>query len=195
MAAVGDIYQLVAKCTYLEQECVNVYHYQLLEHGAGVGGSDDLNQDWSDQILPAVAAVQVDSVNWFELYTVNLNDPADFHLFALDYDGLIAATADKLLPAFVAFGFRYIRSNWESRDGSKRYVGVSQDVVTGNTYVGDTEDMDNIAAQSLENRMSNGWVFKPVIARRPIAYGENPVVYGISDIQFKGITTQNSRKR
>jgi len=196
MASVGDVFQVTVTTEFLGQQCLNVYHYVVSQ----LGDPEDLPQYQLEAFVDGVVSSQVralqsDLVTYQSQYTVNLNNPEEYSLADLDSEGGIDSDLDAALPSFVAMVYRYGRRAAGTRYGYKRYAGLVESQVAGNTWAAGAPTLLVAAlAASSDAGTYQGWVFTPFIASHPIVLGTNPSGYQPNGVTFRGVTTQRSRK-
>lgn len=196
-ASDGDLIQLVDNQRYAGQQCLNVYYYRVT---APLGLSDgylaDINDWWDDNVLSKIKVVQNVAVEHLSREWRNLSNGTDLFVDSTLVGGEHSATASTILPSFISFGFLLQRESLVTRNGYKRFVGVTDDQVSGNDYVGDTGDMDDIAtALASDVTIGLATLAEPVIVKRPIVVPVSSYVYSsIGSATFRGIGTQNTRK-
>lgn len=204
MAQIGDILRLTLNGTYLGQQVRNVFFYEVAVGSTGglaIGGFVD---EWETDFQTRVA----DYLN--PLYTAdnvlveNLTDGLQFENVSVDIEGGLAGTA---MPSFVSMSVRQNRSSKLTRNGYKRYAGLSEETVTVNS-VGFSQGVRDIIAafhsgflQYLDyDGNGNDYILENVIVgRTKNAQGVyevdlnrvNPVFTAlVQDL----VTTQNTRK-
>lgn len=179
----------------------NVFAYEM---SAGTGTTLDLREIFVANILVPLLAIQSTQIQCLQIYTINLDDPLDFDLHPITTPG---GSSGDMLPVWVAYKYRYVRTSRTVNDGAKRFVGIPEGsqnagVITGATFT---------AAVALAGLLGGlltgaGDDYIPRIWRREGDYapytGTPPVgtfypntFFAISGVQFQQTTSQNSRKR
>ena len=109
-------------------------------------------------------------------------------------DGLVTGTAQ---PPYIAWEFIYRRATALTRNGFKRFAGVTEEDVdqAGNVQAGILANLVALA-DDLEQPLTGpgSQPFSPVIYGRPIPSNPTPRIGFVSQVQFLRVTTQNSRK-
>lgn len=179
----------------------NVFAYEM---SAGTGTTLDLREIFVANILVPLLAIQSTQIQCLQIYTINLDDPLDFDLHPITTAGDL--TGD-MLPVWVAYKFRYVRTSRTVNDGAKRFVGVPEGVQNAGVVSGGTFTNAVALAGLLGGLLTGaGDDYIPRIWRRAGDYapytGTPPVgtpypdtFYAISGVQFQQTTSQNSRKR
>jgi hypothetical protein len=196
-ASQGDLLQLVDNQTYLGQQILNVYYYRVTP-ALGITGNylELLNDYWEDNVLPPICAIQNDGLSHVSREWRNLSNNVDLFTASNVIPGTNAEPGTAQEPSFVSAGFILRRESLVTRNGYKRFAGLSENLISGNTWVGGATLLNNIAT-ALAGDLNIGIISsaEPVIVKRPI---DPPVgVYQYSSIgsaAFRSIGTQNTRK-
>jgi hypothetical protein len=194
--AVGDIYQVVTRCSLLSKVVNNTFHWITDTVGAGTGAvelADAVEDMWTTYVSPLLWS----SCILNQIYAVNYNTPADFGLVTTSVPGAKGLGGGLPATSVTAIGFRFLRIGAGARNGYKRFGGLIGADVNGNTFNGSTTDANGLATfmqSTLGSLGGSGWLWKPFIASHPIVLGSNPTGYVPTQCQFMGLSTQNSRK-
>lgn len=192
---IGDLIRVTDFQTYLGETCLNVYYYRIIEDTPlGADYLEELAEGFLDNVLEPVTAIQGPTCIHTQREWRNLSNGVDFFVDSEaipgEFDG------DNAINSFTSLGFMLIRSDLLTRNGYKRFTGLSENQVSGNSYVGDA-GLTNAIADGLANALifSLTDVAIPVIVKRPIATPAGSYVYSaVSSATFRGIGTQNTRK-
>jgi hypothetical protein len=198
MATVGDRYLLTLRAHSVinSQSVQNVFAYEL---DSGSGGAPALNDAFAIVVLPDIQAVLVGDTFIDDLYTVNLDDPADYDDKVISSSGLVSGDA---MPSFVAWEFEYVRATRAVNNGRKAFGMVSESSVT----IGEADAAIIGALTTLAVTLSapvptagltSTWL--PRIFRRPGTYSSGVVAapgqfFPISDVRYRKVSTQSTRK-
>lgn len=160
--ALSDIYMVKHFQDFEDQQCLNVYFYELFD---GVGGAIPLSVAWQETILPAVNQAQSSNVRNVSLDVINLGDTTDFDSVAVVGGGALAAES---LPAFNALSYTFKSDDRAVRHGGKRYVGVPESTTLINdivdpTYLGYMEDLRIALFGNVVGTVSS---WRPVLIKR-----------------------------
>jgi len=196
----GDLWQIIDKQLYLEQQVLNVYYYRVTNIS---GVNDDgyaLALDWfEDNVVDIVRPIQVDSLNHYELEIRNLSNGLDIHTKAIDLDGTRTAGSPTPMPSYVSAGFKLIRESLVTRNGYKRIAGISESDTTGNIFALAGSALTDAIEAAFSADMVIGLITiaEPVIVSHPI--GTPPVTSytysSIGDAAVKAtLGSQNTRK-
>lgn len=207
MAISSSDFQLTLQGTYAGQAVVNVFYYRKATVGV-VGDANRLNAAFQEDVLPHILNVSNTFVTYHTLTVINLDLLQDFDI---DSPSGLTGEITTTQPGakFLAYGFRYMRTTRQGRDGSKRFVGISEDLIndTGLSYSGPLVTAIPALAQQLGAGISAlGADFSPMIPYRiwyanQVPEDPNPGRYILQDlfpvgtVSYRGLTTQNSRKR
>lgn len=204
MAQVGDILRATHFYTYLGQECLNVFFYEvdtLTDPGANpFAWSEAYAEDFRTQVMAIQSTgVILNRINW-----ENLTNGVEIAEFSTNKQG--ARSGDQL-PSSVAFGFILRRSTGVTRNGYKRFVGVHDGAVNGNIV-----SMDATQRANAEEWLQTGFLGLDYdgggnnVQLTPVIIGRTKNGQGVyeidlskknyvADAQLRGtVSTQNSRK-
>lgn len=196
-AALGDLLQLVDTQSYLGQQVLNVYYYRVVAiTGLGDNYLEALNGYWEEGILSKVTNLQVDDLLHTSREWRNMSNGSDLYANNTVVPGGNVVTDSALTPSFVSAGFLLRRESLVTRNGYKRFAGLPEQDIQGNTWVGDPDFITELEA-ALAADLVGGLVTlaEPIIVQRPIVAPVGAYNYSsIGSAQFRGIGTQNSRK-
>lgn len=127
--ATNDKFRHVIRMTYLGQECQNVFHWLQT---AGTGGANALNNEFITTMEGTIRACQNVGVSHVGSNIVNLDDTEDFLdvTFGTPRAGTVSGEG---LPSYACWTFKINRTSRSFRNGSKRFVGISESSALGNT--------------------------------------------------------------
>lgn len=131
-------YSLVNTGLIYGQQWQNQYNYQSESIGGVAGGAQELVNMWNAALMQTLRAIWRGDETEFTitaLYGVDIYDDTDFHerIMVPDLTGLRALSGPAVSP-FVAFAFRSARWRVKRNRGYKRYAGICEDDVQGNSY-------------------------------------------------------------
>lgn len=197
--AIGDIWEFTLRGTYLSQEVLNVFHYrETTAIGNDVAPEDMAAWLW-DNLHDDLTGLLSTSLTFNAIDVFQVTGGTGIGTFVIT-DGQGQAGLDPM-PSSVAFGFRYNRASSSSRHGYKRFAGVGEGEVNGNTLVGTYTAQVNALASALEMDLFDSTStldgrLEPIILSRVVNGQVRPVpiAFPISSIVFAGISTQNTRK-
>lgn len=188
----SGLYKVTFKQLYISQRIINTFWYE------STLGLDDLQDVCSTafdtDILPAMKLVQSSSLAYSEIIVDNVTgDLAPVSLTPTTSAGTTLGTPQQ---SYVAAGFKRVRTTKDTRNGSMRIAGLTEDDTTGNGFEAAYKALLETFADVLEAQISDvGGIFDPVIVKsRPL--GTEPwVTNAISSVAVKGQpTSQVSRK-
>lgn len=119
--ALVDMFQVVHRMTQFGKRINNIYHVERANAGETAGAISDAFQN---DILPALRALQNDSVVNDELYITNLGDSTDFGTFTLT--GALGLRPGAGSPKFVSGALRFPTIDRDIRNGYKRFGGMQE---------------------------------------------------------------------
>lgn len=198
MAAIlGDLIQLIDNQSYLGQQVLNVYYYRfILALGSEDGYLELLNSEWEADVLPKITQIQNDALLHNSREWRNLSNNVDLFVDGTVVPGVNAAADTAREPSFVSAGFLLRRESLVTRNGYKRFAGLSEQDISGNTWIGAPIYITNLET-ALAQDLSIGLIpsAEPVIVKRPIVPPVSSYVYAsIGSASFRGVGTQNTRK-
>jgi len=204
MSITNRDFRLTLTGDYDGQQVVNVFYYRKATTGV-VGDANRLSAAFQEDVLPHILDISNSFVTYRNITVVNLALMEDF-----DSDsptGLVGEiTSTQPGPRFLAYGFRYHRTTRQGRDGSKRFVGVSEELVDGSgmDYTGALTTAIPGCWGALQAGISAlGADFNPMIPYRELTIYPTPPtnryilteLFAAANVTYSGLTTQNSRKR
>ena len=196
-ASLGDLIQLVDNQLYLGQQVLNVYYYRVTAvAGLADGYLSDLNDYWEPNVLDQVLNIQSDSLDHVSREWRNLTNGADLFVDGSVIPGALAESDASDTPSYVSAGFLLHRESLVTRNGYKRFAGITEAQITGNTYIGNMTHIGLIET-ALAGDLNIGViaVAEPVIVKRPISVPVTSYQYAsIGSASFRGLGTQNTRK-
>jgi len=203
--AMDDILRFTAKGVYLGQQCQNVFFYQ-----ANFGGVNSPYATWlqgfRESVIDKVRVVQSTSYAWTETDVENLTNGLDFATEVYNPQILGAKSGDPT-PSFEAANIQLKRSTKLTRHGSKRFSGLIEPDVSGNTVLWTVSETDSVL-DACRLHLFAVVLMVPVDHGTPVIVGRNLVSPGpppryeldltkinvISDAELTAVSTQRSRK-
>jgi hypothetical protein len=193
--ATGQDFMVKVYQTYASRNCLNVWFYHQT---AGSGDSEELWAKFDDVILPLMAPIQNSGVSYITLEVLNLSNLDDFK--SQTPSTIVGTLTGDALAAFVASSFIFHRSTRQVRNGSKRFTGLTETAINGDSIAGGLQSAMLALAEAMGDALEDveGNVWEPMIAKRH-STGTPPVttytLYGITGCDFRVLyTTQNTRK-
>lgn len=198
MAAIlGDLIQMIDDQSYLGQQVLNVYYYRITATlGLADGYLSDLNDYFTSDILINIRAIQLDGLLHLSREWRNLSNGVDLFADNSVLNGTVGGAATVYTPSFLSAGFMLQRESLATRNGYKRFAGISEANVSGNSLVGLTTEVGNLETNLAQDLLIGIIpVAEPVIVKRPINPPVESYVYAsIGSASFRSVGTQNSRK-
>jgi hypothetical protein len=202
MGAVGDKYVLTLTSQYipdgvLGNPLINVFAYEAT---SGTPSAMNLIDAFATIVLDLLTDVLSSETNVFGFDVVNLDDLGDFASVSNAHSG--AVTGDNA-NVFVGWEFEYLRAVRGVHNGRKTFGVIAESSITsGNATSGSLTDLNLLAValgQSI-NDVSVTASYTPRIWRRAGNYGNPPAAfpdtfYPISQVAYRRVSTQNTRKR
>lgn len=196
-AVLGDLIQCVDNQSYLGQQILNVYYYRVTSVTPLAGDYlSSMNDSWEGGVLDNVKIIQTPELLHLSREWRNLTNGTDLFVDGSVVPGVDPASTASLTPSFTSLGFLLQRESLVTRNGYKRYGGISEGNISGNTYVGGMGTIHDIEV-GLAADLTAGiiTIAEPVIVKRPIAVPVTTYLYSsIGSAIFRGVGTQNTRK-
>lgn len=219
--AVGDIFQATLQGVYETtlQDTNNVFFYRQETANTSIQtDSVSLAAAFYDNMLSSVSAetplvnIMSAECSYRRLYVINLFEPTDFYDWTFT-DPIDGAVGGEFASNLLAWSFRSNRTRRDIRRGFKRFPGVAETQLEGNSITAAAEEAaENIATQLGETIQYSVYapdsaLFAPVVVKRikeistegeityrlPEDIGE--AVYSpASAWEFRGVTSQRTRK-
>lgn len=175
----------------------NVFAYQSDDSDADAFGCIDA---FSNAVGALLMATICGDATLKEMYCYNLDDLTDFSLVAFNVAG---TAAGQVMPPFNAWEFQYVRPTREVNSGRKSFGPISEsDVDSGVANTAALIKLNDLAAILDNDIVSTGVVatYTPSLWRRAGNYGSPAApfpdtFYPISQVVYRKVSTQNSRKR
>lgn len=184
-------------------QCLNVFYYRKTgAHAAG--DAANLASAFDATVSLAIANMSNNQVNLGLVVAENLVDLSDYASRETNETlGAIVSTSPG--PRFLAYSFRMNRSTRQGRNGYKRFVGVSEELIAGestNTSGALTAAVAAMITALAAEISAGGATFAPMIPRRVLTVMPDQTERYIltdllppSSVEFRGLTTQNTRKQ
>lgn len=197
-ANTGDLLQIVDEQVYLGQQLLNVYYYRWFS----VPSVDNtvysaLVDDFQSRVMNDVCQLQGELLIHTSLTIKNLSNNVDFFEKPISVTGQRTMSASTALPSYVSVGFKLIRDSLVTRNGFKRFGGLNESEVQGNSWVGAINDINNVE-DALAEFLQIGLVdvAAPIIPKRPITppMGTLYPYSSVASAQYSLVGTQNTRK-
>jgi hypothetical protein len=193
--AVGDIYNIVATGHMDLQLVINSYHYALNSGSAPVT-LNALAADFASVVIQPVRAIQTTAMLW-ESVLVQDVDPTGL-AFTLTFSPAEAGNvSDESLPPFACWSFLMVRHNRSTFNGHKRFAAIPETWQSeGVISAGHTTAIGNVQTALAASINAGSGTYIPVIYSTILngVLRATPLVNLIDSAQFKGITSQNTRK-
>lgn len=199
MAAVlGDFLQITVLGRIFSQDVLNVYYYRVVSvTGFTNEGYETILDEFEETVITPVLAATSADYDVQEITVRNVTNGLDFLVHTFAVGALEGTSASPALPSYVNYTFRLQRESLVTRNGYKRFTGVPEDLVTGNTFVGSsalTTAIENGLKADLVSGVAT--LAEPVIMKRPLPTlvpSSHPYA-SIGGCDFRGIGSQNTRK-
>ena len=198
MALLGDVFQILFEQKLLGQVVRNVFGYVV-----SVADPTATVEDIADRMIIEIGNVYIDvqsaSISNVQITVKNLDDDTEF--IELAWTGVgTDALAGPVMPSYVAAGYKLLRGDVDTRNGSKRLAGIGEDRVVDNDWT----LFDGAASLAIQDAFAatvfitpSSMEMEPIIIGRDPITGQpdtgriSPIIEAQADAE---ITTQNSRK-
>lgn len=186
------IYEVTLKATYQGQVVLNVFNY--LDLAALDDKQDILATAFDTAVLPSIQTLQNTGVLYTDIVCANLTGiMADVTIPPTTSGGSVIGED---MASFVACSFRYNRVTKETRNGSKRFCGMTEENAGATGFIAAyITVMTTASVVFLANVMGGGSSFAPIILKKPPAVGPVYTYNSVANVQvLNRQSTQNSRK-
>lgn len=193
----GDLIQCIDNQVYLGQQILNVYYYRIIPLSVLTGNYlQTFNEAFEEAVLQPVRAIQMTYLEHVSREWKNLTNGVDLFVDGTVLNGTRSGDTDKQEPSFVSAGFILRRESLVTRNGYKRFAGLSSDDINGNSWVGSSTPITNIElALAYDLNVSIIPTLEPIIVKRPIVPPVASYEYSsIGSASFRSVGTQNTRK-
>lgn len=204
MVSTNDILQFSLGSYYQtpSNRGMNVFQYEVLPETpfdlADYG--QELADAWYTAVLNEIAGIINVAIAFDTISIINLSEPLEIYTGAptLTRNGL---TAGDCMPPFTAWAFKLNRSNASTRNGSKRFWGVTEaDVINGVVTPGAALGIQAVSAflgagmtLEINTSLPNDVQLYPVICRKDES-GGLIASQRVNSAIFRSVSTQNTRK-
>lgn len=201
MGNVGDLWQIRTVGQLYGQEINNIFWFKQLSTGGVNDASEAAEGLFFNKLSPALlpilhvdfAFTAVVATNW----TTGLEQ--DVHILTAGNVGLI--TAGDCMPSMIAWTFKYQKSQPLYSSGGKRFAGVPETKVDGNTVLVVGDEFLDVQDSLQTGLVFGGFVARPVVlvtqlngVPKPTAMGAGGfVTWDVNTVIFNGVSTQRSR--
>jgi hypothetical protein len=172
---------------------VNVYGYR--SNLAVVNEEVELSNAWQAQVMPEQIKVQLNLMKIIRVEVYNVTNGIGY-VDAHPTTGNTGLRTGSGMPSFIAWGFQYNRATAGKRNGAKRFGACSETDVDGDGPTSGMRVVLDAFAVKLGDPLQIGIIetwFPEILERKPA--GVFPwTSHAISGVQFKRVTSQNSRK-
>lgn len=196
-AALGDLIQVIDNQTYLGQQVLNVYYYRVVAPtGLFDGYLNDFNSWFTAAVIDKVVDLQVDELSHVSREWRNMTNGVDLLTDGSVINGSQSVSPAALMPSYVSLGFLLQRESLTTRNGYKRFAGIGDATIEGNTVPLPNASITAVeAALAADIMVGLAAVAEPIIVKRPIQAPVASYLYSsIGSATFRGVGTQNTRK-
>lgn len=196
---VGDHFVVKLFGDLISQEFLNVFTYRQTAGSAPLP-ADDLGSMIDTSIVARLANCIGTYVGLNRIETFGIENPSDYDDRApTDINGNRSFATENVPPSYTAFGYRSNRAGAGTRSSYKRFCGLGETDVTGNTLAASFLVLE--AAAGLQDILSSalihasGNVFQPVQLRSGWVLGTPPIEnFTILAYGVPYLTSQVSRR-
>ena len=146
MPMVQDIIQITHNQTFLGQAVTNIYHYYVSTSDRDVMFGSEIPQfllNWELQWGATVGTILSQGLQTTTIIYDNLMNPDEYGIAEGVEGGTTTGAADDSLSAF---GFKLLNNKRTVRTGAKRFAGVTDTLVEGNTVTINQSSVDLAAS-------------------------------------------------
>lgn len=197
-AGLGDLIQITDFQTYLGQAVLNVYYYRIVAAlGITDAGYTAMLEWFEENVVTPVSEIQSEFLLHDTLELRNLSNGLDIATLITGVNGT-GTSADSALPSYVTVSYKLVRESLATRNGAKRFGGIVEEHVEGNTWelAGSSFDLAIAEALAMDYEAGLALVAEPIIVKRPIdvPVGTTYTYSSIGSAIFTRLGTQNTRK-
>lgn len=127
--AINDIIEIRMDGVALGEETTNVFYFQSGSISTAADYLEDAVAQFITEVVARITPVLANTTAFNHFVAKNLTNGLDFYEESNNLPGAIASPA---LPSQTTFTVKLTRSSLLTRNGSKRYSGLSEAGVTGN---------------------------------------------------------------
>lgn len=200
--ALNNILQFTAVQSFLGQQLLNVYHYEVSAL-SGTLTLEECAQAFEAQVIAEIIDLQSTSLQYTFVIAKDLTDGVDIWEEPVAYAGTDPTSA--LAPSFESIGFRLVRSTGITRHGSKRIGGLGDNTVSGNTIAAGVSaavaaaETAMGAVVSVVGGSGTGDLSPVIVGRYPIGHvdaGELDLskINPVASVKAIRVTTQTTRR-
>jgi len=173
----------------------NVFAFEQV---AGGGGAAALNNAFAGPVCAKIREALSVAYNMQELYTINVDDLADFSTLTIDEPGEVGG---EVLPPFMAWAFTYQRTTRAVNNGRKAFSPIGEASINGGNATAEAliilEALAGLLTVSQGDLDGNEW--SPRLWKRPGTYSTGVVAapgafYSFGNVVYARVSTQNTRK-
>lgn len=200
MGASGDIWQVRAEGLYLGQVTNNVFWYRQTTTG-NVNDAQRFAEGFNFNKIGNFLGAQVNTFAWTSVTATNWTTGLEQFIHTM-VGRVGSVSTSQGMPSFMAWGFRYNRTNPIYSSGSKRFAGVPESYVDGNTNflpveVGTAIEEALRTALTFDGSSAAPVVLVTQLNKQPLPskMAQGPfTTWDVVTATFTGTTTQRTRK-
>lgn len=181
----GDIIRITDAQTFIGQDVLNVYYYEIANLVDGVIILD-LLLVFEDTVMNPVADLQVPSLQHLFLKGENASNNIDIQSLATNVFG-DSITSGPPLPSYVSCGFSLNTSDRLTRNGSKRFSGIGETHVANNLYTPTPGVAELVEERLMQVLTVEGLLFGSMLAT-PVIVGRIPITGALDLSKISQIT-------
>ena len=188
---IDDILKVTLSGQMNAMQTINRFYYQVK---TAVTGVITLAELFRDEVLEPLTLVQANNVDYNYIDIENLNNIEEAARLPVVSQGVLVG---ETLPSYAALSIRLVTESKVIRDGGKRFAGLIEANVNGNTYLnGYIADVANFVPTLVMNLVDDvsDAVFVPVLYTTGNKRTEIPYATAITDAFINSPSTQSSRK-
>lgn len=201
MGSLGDLWQIRAIGSLFGQPCENVFWYQQTSTGTTSDAFYAAQGMYTQKLGASIRNVQHSEFTWTEMVATNWTTGLEQDNY-VPIGGTGLYTTGDCMPSWVAWKFTYQKNSPLYSSGAKRFAGVPEELVDGNTT-----SIGSPAIADMESSLQTGlvnasWTAKPVVlvtqlnkVKLNTAMASPPyVTWDVNNVNFDGVTSQKTRK-
>lgn len=167
MLTFGDVVQITLEGRSLGEPTTNVFYYGA--SSSAVGEPDayaNVLSRFNTVVLTPLIAILNLQTQFDQITIKNLSNGLDYAVTTITRVGTLAGAA---LPAYITFSAQLVRNTLLTRNGSKRFSGLVEEGIVGNTISWNPAQkaaVEVALASDLVSLVPGSWNLQPIIVGR-----------------------------
>lgn len=164
---VGDVLQIVLEGRSNGEDVTNVFYFGCSNSSSDPGDTYlNVLTRFDAVVLPPLIAVSNTVTVYSQLTVKNLSNELDYAVLTINRTGTLAGAP---LPAYITFTAQLVRTTLLTRNGSKRFSGLVEEGIVGNTISwipAQKTALEQALDATLVSPTPSSWSLIPIIVGR-----------------------------